>query len=100
MVGAVSRFLYRIAPNATVHMQADWNGVRLREPWAGVGGGIASAQVSRQYLITRRTMLTFFAATLKNVMHWSLWPGCLLGSEGVVRCSCTSVTVLHLGSLT
>jgi hypothetical protein len=45
MVGAVSRFLYRIAPNATVHMQADWNGVRLREPWAGVGGGIASAQV-------------------------------------------------------
>jgi hypothetical protein len=26
-------------------MQVDWNDVRLREPWAGVGGGIASAQV-------------------------------------------------------
>jgi hypothetical protein len=69
MVGAAGSFLYRLGVNATVHMQEDWNGVRLREPWAGVGGGIASAQVIRQYLITRRTMLTFFAQTLKNV--WS-----------------------------
>jgi hypothetical protein len=67
MVGADSRFLYRIASNATVHRQADWNGVRLREPWAGVGGGIASAQVIRQYLLTQRTMLTFFVQRLKNV---------------------------------
>ena len=70
MVGAAGSFPYRLGVNATVHMQENWNGVRLREPWAGVGGGIASAQVIRQYLITRRTMLTFFAQRLKNV--WAI----------------------------
>jgi hypothetical protein len=65
--GAAGSFLYRLGANATVQMQGDWNGVRLPEPWAGVGGGIASAQVIRQYLTTWRTMLMFFAWTLKNV---------------------------------